>query len=168
MYMKKLTAIVCVLALILTLPGCLKKDTGCQYKQSNIVASASEQQAVQTYLSNNGITTAVKHSSGMYYEIVSAGSGGSPTLCSTIAISYTGKLTNGTVFDSQNNAYFVLGSLIEGWKIGVPLIQKGGHIRLYIPPSLGYGATDVKDQNGNVVIPGNSILIFDITLTTFQ
>ena len=61
-----------------------------------------------------------------------------------------------------------MGSLIEGWKMGLPLIQKGGKIRLYIPPSLGYGPNDLKDRNNNVVIPGNSILIFDITLYDFN
>jgi FKBP-type peptidyl-prolyl cis-trans isomerase FkpA len=63
---------------------------------------------------------------------------------------------------------FVLGTLIDGWKIGVPLIKKGGQIRLYIPPSLGYGSSDVRDNQGRVIIPGNSILIFDITLIDLQ
>jgi FKBP-type peptidyl-prolyl cis-trans isomerase FkpA len=58
--------------------------------------------------------------------------------------------------------------LIEGWKIGLPLIQKSGKIKLYIPPSLGYGASDIKDNNGVVVIPANSMLIFDVSLVDFQ
>src|SRR5574343_51517 len=143
--------------------SCLKKDTGCSYSVSGKTAPASEEQAVLTYLSNNSIT-ATKHSSGMYYQILSPGTGTGPNLCSNILINYSGKLTNGNVFDSQNNAVFVLGSLIEGWKIGLPMLKKGGQIRLFIPPTLGYGATDVKDPSGNVIIPANSVLIFDITL----
>jgi FKBP-type peptidyl-prolyl cis-trans isomerase FkpA len=48
--------------------------------------------------------------------------------------------------------------LIEGWKIGLPLLKKGGHIKLYVPPSLGYGPSPNRN------IPGNSVLIFDIRL----
>lgn len=147
--------------------SCLKKDTGCSYSLTNKVAPSAEEQAVLTYLTNNSIT-ASKHSSGMYYQILSPGAGIGPNLCSNILINYSGKLTNGTVFDSQNNAVFVLGSLIEGWKIGLPLLKKGGQIRLFIPPTLGYGPTDVKDQSGNIIIPGNSVLVFDITLTDLQ
>ncbi len=152
---------------VLFLASCLKKDTGCSYSTGNKTAPVSEEQAIMAYLSTNGIT-ATKHASNLYYEILNPGTGSSPNLCSNILIKYTGKLTNGTVFDSQNSAVFVLGTLIDGWKIGIPLLKKGGQIRLYIPPTLGYGSTDVKDQNGNVIIPGNSILIFDITLSDFQ
>lgn len=165
--MKKFVAFA-LLALSFSFGSCLKKSSGCDYKPNNVVAPATEQQQLADYLSSNNITTATKHSSGMYYEIIQQGSGGSPSLCSNISIGYTGKLTNGNVFDSQASTYFVLGSLIEGWKMGLPLIQKGGKIRLYIPPSLGYGPNDLKDRNNNVVIPGNSILIFDITLYDFN
>ncbi len=156
-----------LLVVLVLASSCLKKDTGCSYSVSGKTAPAAEEQAVLTYLSNNSIT-ATKHSSGMYYQILSPGTGTGPNLCSNILINYAGKLTNGNVFDSQNNAVFVLGSLIEGWKIGLPMLKKGGQIRLFIPPTLGYGASDVKDPSGNIIIPANSVLIFDITLTDLQ
>ena len=153
----------------ITATSCLKNTGGgCSYSVNTKQAPASEEQVLAAYLTSIGNTTAQKHSSNMYYEIQAAGSTAAPDLCSTILIAYSGKLTNGTVFDSQTSASFVLGSLIDGWKLGIPLIKKGGKIRLYIPPSLGYGSTNVKDGNGNVVIPANSILIFDITLTDFR
>lgn len=161
-------AIVWLLVVGFAVSGCLKKESGCPYKNSTIVASAAEQKAVTDYLDSNHITTAVKHSSGMYYEITSAGTSGSPGLCSQILVNYTGKLASGTVFDSQASAVFTLGSLIESWKLGIPLIQKGGNITLYVPPSLGYGSNDVKDANNNVVIPANSVLIFNISLANWQ
>lgn len=157
----------CLLLLAVLTGGCLKKDSGCSYSQSNVVAPASEEQMVKDYITSNSIN-AVKHSSNMYYEIVDQGSGGSPDLCSQIVISYTGKLTTGKIFDQSTNAVFVLGSLIDGWKKGLPLIQKGGRIKLYIPPSLGYGTRDIVDGGNNIIIPANSMLIFDITLTNFQ
>jgi FKBP-type peptidyl-prolyl cis-trans isomerase len=39
---------------------------------------------------------------------------------------------------------------------------------LYVPPYLGYGSQPLKDPSGNVIIPGNSILIFDIELVTVE
>ncbi len=158
-----------LLCLSTLLTSCFKSDTGCPYSSSSKTAPTNEEQALSSYISANSIT-AVKHGSNMYYQIITPGTGTSaPQLCSNIQINYTGQLTNGNVFDSQNNAVFTLGSLIEGWKYGLPLIKKGGKIKLYIPPSLGYGSTDVKDQTtGNIIIPANSILIFEITLTDFQ
>jgi FKBP-type peptidyl-prolyl cis-trans isomerase FkpA len=145
-----------------------KKDSGCGYSYQNVVASASEQKAVKGYLDSIGVYSAVKDSSGFYYQVVSNGTGNtSPSLCSQVEVTYTGKLTNGNVFEQKSTA-FTLGSSIEGLKIGLSMIKKGGHMQLYIPPSLAYGAADIKDENGKVVIPANSILIFDITLTNFE
>jgi len=163
--MKKAAAAI-LAASIFLLTGCLKKSSECPYRVQVSQAPYSEEQAIANYLTSNGLT-ATKHSSNMYYSIAQTGSGGNPNLCSTVTVDYTGHLTDGSVFDSQINGNFVLGSLIDGWKLGLPLIQKAGRIRLYIPPSLGYGSTDVKDGNGIIRIPANSILIFDIELTAF-
>lgn len=154
----------CFLVLGVLFSGCLKTDKGCPYKENNITAPASEQQAVESYLSTNGLT-ATKHPSGFYYEVVNPGTGTvTPHLCSVVSVGYVGKLTNGTIFDQQNIVSFDLGRVIEGWKKGIPLIKKTGRIKLYIPPSLGYGGHDMRDPNGNVVIPANSILIFDVEM----
>jgi FKBP-type peptidyl-prolyl cis-trans isomerase FkpA len=161
--MKKV--LLCLLSVSI-ISGCFKKDTECP-PDTNIVAPLSEQQVIVDYLTANGIT-ATKHSSGMYYQIQLPGSGGSPNNCSSIAINYIGQLSNGNKFDEGKNVAFTLGSLIEGWKKGLPLIQKGGKIKLYIPPSLGYKSADIKDAYGNVVIPANSMLIFEITLLDVQ
>lgn len=158
-----------LLSVSLFLTGCLKKEMKCPYVNTRNVAPASEQEALLQYLTDNNITDVTKHSSGMYYKILNPGSGtDSAGLCSDITINYTGRLTNGVIFDQQSYAVFVLGSLIDGWKQGIPLVRKEGSIRLYIPPSLGYGSRDVTDNNDEVVIPGQSILIFDIGLLDFS
>lgn len=151
----------CLLLMGVVFSGCLKQDKGCPYKETNVNAPAAEQQQVEAYLAANSIT-AVKHSSGFYYSVVTPGTGAKPSLCSVVTVGYSGTLTSGTVFDQQNIISFDLGRLIEGWKKGLQLVAKGGRIKLYIPPSLGYGNTDVKDSNGATVIPANSMLIFDI------
>ena len=145
--------------------SCSKKiDNTCNYDPCAIAAPASEITQLEAYLSTAGITTATKHCSGMYYSIVAAGSGASATGCSTVSVTYKGQLTNGTVFD-QRTSSFGLDQVIQAWTKGVPLIKAGGKIKLYCPPTLGYGSQVVRDPvTGNTVIPANSILIFEVEL----
>ncbi len=150
-------------ALLMLTTGCLKKDTDCPYTDNPVTAPTAEEQMVKEYLDANNIT-AEKHVSNLYYQIITPGSGATPEVCNDIVIGYTGKFTSGQVFEDVPSTIFKLGSLIEGWKKGIPLIKAGGKIRLFIPPSLAYGNNDIKDRDGNVVIPGGSILIFDIEL----
>lgn len=156
----------------ISLSGCLKGSTAndmCSYDPCAVKASANEQQAIETYLGNNNID-AEKHCSGLYYTIETPGTGRTASVCSNITVDYTGKLTNGNQFDASSSGpvTFLLRNVITGWKSGIPLIKEGGRIRLFIPPSLGYGNQDVKDRNGIVVIPGGSILIFDVELKQVQ
>ncbi len=90
---------------------------------------------------------------------------------SRVEILYVGMLQDGTVFDSSANnnnqpLAFTLGEpgIIPGFQIGVNGMKVGGERRVSIPPELGYGAQDVKDADGKVIIPANSTLIFDIKL----
>lgn len=142
--------------------SCSKKDNTCSFNDSTVIASTAESAQVQTYLTNNGITGATLHPSGFYYKITQAGTGAAVVnLCSTVAVKYAGKLTNGTIFDQTTGTEvrsFQLGKVIIGWQKGVPLISAGGKITLYIPPSLGYGSATSS------AIPPNSILVFDIEL----
>lgn len=156
--------IVCLLVIALLAGSCLKKEGGCPYNESKTVAPSQEQAQIESYLSAHGLT-ATRDTSGMYYEIINPGVDISPNLCSQVQVGYTGSLTNGTVFESSSSTVLTLGSVIEGWKKGLLKIKKGGQIKLYIPPALGYGYNDVKDKYGNTVIPASSILIFDVTLT---
>jgi FKBP-type peptidyl-prolyl cis-trans isomerase FkpA len=167
--MKKIVVMLVALSLSFVLASCSKSDdSGCNLTDPQIIAPASEVAAVQAYLTANTIT-ATPHPSGFFYSIGVQGSGATSGLCSTVTVKYTGRLTNGTIFDSNNTGIqFQLGSLIAGWQKGIPLIQSGGKIKLFIPPSLGYGANPVRDGIGNILIPANSILVFDIELLAVQ
>ena len=156
--MNKIIVALCLITVCFMDTSCSKKtESGC----SNVTV-ASEDAAMLAYINSNGITVTGK-TQGMYYQILSQGTGGSrPSTSSTVFVKYTGKLTNGTVFDQQQDHIktgWVLGGLIPGWQIGLPLIQKGGKIILIIPSSFGYGC----DGSGSV-IPENSILVFEIEL----
>jgi FKBP-type peptidyl-prolyl cis-trans isomerase FkpA len=150
--------LIIAIVFIATMAGC-GKDTGfkCEYDPCQYPAPASQVADIQNYLTANGLT-ATQHCSGLFYQIITEGSGNAPTVCNRVVVSYEGKLVNGTVFDSNASIDFGLNQVITGWANGIPLIKPGGRILLYIPPYLGYG----NQPNGN--IPANSILIFDVTL----
>ncbi len=140
-------------ALLMFFSGCVKDKT-CVPK-----TVASEQATMQAYATANNMTVQA-HPSGMLYQIVSPGNGATPNLASRVSVRYTGKLMNGTIFDSRTTtpAEFTLGQVITGWQIGVPLIQKGGAVRLIIPSSLAYGCTATGP------IPADAVLYFEIEL----
>jgi len=81
-----------------------------------------------------------------------------------VTVHYVGKLENGTKFDSSRDRgtpfTFVLGEgqVIQGWDKGVLKMREGGIRKLTIPPSLGYGARNVRS------IPANSVLLFEVEL----
>jgi FKBP-type peptidyl-prolyl cis-trans isomerase FkpA len=160
--------LLCVLCGSLIFSSCLKKNNGCGYTNDTAVASAADEQALVNYIDSAHIS-AIKDWRGFYYSILASGSGDTAKPCSQITVSYKGWISNGQLFDQQTNAVFTsLGSLIDGWREGMPLIEKGGEIMLYIPPSLGYGSKDLTDGSGNTVVPANSIIIFQITLINVQ
>jgi FKBP-type peptidyl-prolyl cis-trans isomerase FkpA len=157
------------LCLAVLAASCLKSEDnrGCPYTPTTVTAPESEQTALAAYLDSNDIQ-AIKHPSGFYYQILNPGTGtDSMGLCSQIQVTYTGRFVNDTIFDKQTNVVFVLGELIEGWKKAIPLLKKGGEMKLYVPPTLGYGHQDTKNQNGVVVIPKSSVLKFDLKLVDY-
>ncbi|HTE27390.1 FKBP-type peptidyl-prolyl cis-trans isomerase [Flavitalea sp.] len=161
--MRKLVAGLALILLMST--GCNKKS---ECPENNDVAPAVEEQMVKDYLTANGIT-ATKYKSNMYYQILTPGTGAFPNQCSTVEVGYNLKLTNGnTIPQSPGNQVFNLQGLIPAWIQGIPLVQEGGSIRLFAPPSLAYGSQPQRDANGNITIPGNSVLIFDINVVDIK
>ncbi|MBP6796054.1 MAG: FKBP-type peptidyl-prolyl cis-trans isomerase [Saprospiraceae bacterium] len=126
--------------------------------------SEEDEDIILDYISKNKLT-AIRHNSGIYYIIKTEGTGNNPTINNTVTVHYKGYLTNGNQFDgtTTNPATFPLYNLIQGWQIGIPLIKKGGEIKLIIPSSLGYGSNSPSNA-----IPSNSVLVFDIQLVDFK
>jgi FKBP-type peptidyl-prolyl cis-trans isomerase len=144
---------------LFTVVGCNKDESGCTLQDPSV-----EDPAMLKFIDSIGMT-ATKLSKGMYYQILNPGSATVPKQSSIIYCTYKGTLLNGTVFDEQSNAGrtgFQLNGLIEGWKIGLPLIGKGGRIRMVIPSSLAYGCT-----GSGASIPPNTPIYFDMTLVDF-
>ncbi|RYY50389.1 MAG: FKBP-type peptidylprolyl isomerase [Chitinophagaceae bacterium] len=167
--MKKISLL--LLAAGLMLASCKKEDK-CPYSDSGRSASVDERTYIESYLSANSIP-ATPHPSGVFYFITAAGTGASPGLCSGINVRYRGTIMNtGAEFDAtagNSTVSFQLGELIVGWQKVLPEIKAGGKITLYVPPSLGYGAQEIRNQTtGAILIPANSYLKFEIELVDVQ
>ena len=98
-------------------------------------------------------------------ERLISGAGATPRSGQVVVVHYTGRLTNGTKFDSsvdRNEPFeFALGQgqVIEGWDRGLAQMQVGEKARLTIPPEMGYGP-----QGYPGVIPPNATLVFEVEL----
>ena len=106
-------------------------------------AAEAAQSVGKKFLEENGkkenvITTA----SGLQYEVEKEGTGAQPTAEDEVTVHYTGKLLDGTVFDSS-----------------VQLMKEGGKYRFYIPSDLAYGPNGIQGA-----IPPHATLIFDVEL----
>ena len=160
MTMKKY--VLSILVSVLFATSCKQADqTPCNPSTVTAKAPDTEIATLKQYIDANKIA-ATADGRGFYYSIQSPGTGTKPTVCSTVTVNYSGKLTDNSTFDSGNGITFGLSQLIVGWQEGIPLVAPGGTITLYLPPSLAYGSAA---QNG---IPANSILIFKIDLTKVE
>lgn len=159
--MNKLLLSVLLAGSVLWLAGCTKDNT------CKPVPVDNEKAPLEAFAAASGIN-ATRHQSGLYYEIIAPGGSARPTQLSRVFVRYKGTLMDGKVFDSQSNpgmTGFALSTLIEGWKIGIPLIGRGGRIKLLIPSALGYGCKG--SGTGDDGIPANAPLYFEIDLVDF-
>ncbi len=118
----------------------------------------------QAFLDANKLKDGVKvTASGLQYQVITSGSGKTPTAADNVTVHYTGKLVDGTVFDSSvernEPATFGVGQVIPGWTEALQLMREGDRWILFIPSELGYGERGAGGQ-----IPPHSALIFEVEL----
>lgn len=156
--MREIIRFALLLAVGLTIFAGCNKDDDDAAKQAGL-----DEQIIVDYLTNNGID-AQRHESGLYYKITKEGTGAQPDFNSVVGVFYKGYLVNGTVFDqtTHGSVLLPLSNLIDGWKIGVPMLKSGGSGTFFIPSALGYGNQPAG------AIPANSVLIFEIDLVSVQ
>ena len=153
--------ILLLLTSMVGLSSCMKEPAD-PFAEAN-AQLVKDEEIIKNFIADNNIP-ALRHESGLYYQILKPGVGTVVFNANTrVTVNYNGKFLSGTGFDqSTQPVTFPLGGVIVGWQIGVPLIQKGGKIRLIIPSGYAYGV------RGSGSVPANSILDFDIELIEVQ
>lgn len=118
----------------------------------------------EVFLNANKTKEGVKvTASGLQYQVISSGNGKTPTAADNVTVHYTGKLVDGTIFDSSvernEPATFGVGQVIAGWTEALQLMREGDKWMLFVPYELGYGERGAGGQ-----IPPYSALIFEVEL----
>jgi FKBP-type peptidyl-prolyl cis-trans isomerase len=119
----------------------------------------------EKFLETNKLKPNIKvTASGLQYEVIASGTGMQPTNpADKVTVHYTGKLIDGTIFDSSvqrgQPATFSLNQVITGWTEGLQLMKEGDKFIFYIPYNLGYG-----ERGSGARIPPYSALIFEVEL----
>lgn len=125
------------------------------------VSAAHEQAWLDAQFKREGV---VKFENGLLLEVLKEGEGPYPTLEDKVTMMYTGRLSDGTVFDStESPVTFDLVHLVPGFSEGLLRMKPGGRYRLMIPAHLGYGPEGIAGA-----IPGNAALDFTIDLMSVE
>jgi FKBP-type peptidyl-prolyl cis-trans isomerase len=110
--------------------------------------------------------------SGLKYVRLKTGSGPKATIGQKVKVEFSGSLPNGTVFNSTDGIPFKfdLGDpqVIPGWNEGFQLMSAGEKGVFIIPPGLGFGKEGFKDDEGKVMVPPNSVIIFEVELLSIK
>lgn len=120
-----------------------------------------EAPAQAVFIDTTGYTTTA---SGLKYKVVKEGTGAMPKAEDTVEVHYTGKLLDGTVFDSSvergQTISFPLNGVIKGWTEGLQLMKEGAKYEFIIPSYLAYGE---RGTPGGPIGP-NATLYFEVEL----
>ena len=149
----------------------IKKDAEARIekmKADHPEETATAAQQLTEYLAKNKINVEPT-ASGLYYVMTQEGNGEKPEVGQMVQVHYTGKLLDGTVFDSSVergepiSIPIGVGQVIPGWDEGIQMMSKGEKGVLYIPYYLAYG----DRQAGDKITPYSN-LVFEVELIDFQ
>jgi FKBP-type peptidyl-prolyl cis-trans isomerase FkpA len=148
-----------------------QKEQQAKQRKDSIRLVGEEDAMLKEYFAKNNLNPK-KTYSGMYYNLIEKGIGDMPLRGDTMVMNYSGRLLDGTPFDSNVDTSFHhvapfefplgQGKVINGWDEGIAILPQGSKATLYIPSRLAYG------PNARPSIPANSILIFDVELKNIK
>lgn len=141
----------------------LSEEIQRKHKEQEAQMAELNKKSGDSFLRENGKRVEVKTTpTGLQYEIIQEGNGPKPTATDQVEVHYTGKLLDGTVFDSSvergEPITFPVSGVIPGWVEALQMMSAGSKWRLFIPSELAYGA-----QGAGPIGP-NQTLIFDVEL----
>ena len=133
---KSLFSIAVIASLIISFGSCLPEGPEIPSFEEQL---QKDIETIDAYLTANNIQ-ATFHLSGLRYVVHTQGNGNNPTVDNCVTTNYKGFfLSNGQAFDEGTNFSFPLKNVIEGWRIGIPLLNEGDSATFYIPSGLAYG-----------------------------
>lgn len=136
------------------------------------LAWAAPGDPAETFLARNRRAAGVVETgTGLQYKVIAAGRGAAPTDADVALVMYDGTLTDGTRFDRSVQPFAApLGeqATVPGFEEALKLMPRGAKYRVWIKPALGYGKDEKKDPSGKVVIPANSVLVFDLDMLDYK
>ncbi len=121
-------------------------------------------EAEQAFVDSVGsLAGAVTTPSGLVFIVEVEGEGAMPTDSDVVSVLYTGKFSDGTVFDTTDSPIsFAVSDVTPGFSEGLKMMKAGGRYRIVMPASLGYGADGIPGA-----VPGNAALDFTVELVSF-
>ena len=145
---------------------------GCSLVGDNTGLPPFTDPAKQSYATNTGVTlaTMTRVNAQVYTQDIIVGTGRTVAIGDSISVYYLGRLTGGFQFDGRARPATTFATvldttrLIKGWVNGLPGMKVGGTRRMLVGPEFAYRFSTVRDINGNVSIPPNSVLVFDVEL----
>ena len=145
---------------------------GCSLVGDNTGLPPFTDPAKQSYATSTGVTLAnmTRVNAQVYTQDIIVGTGRTVAIGDSISVYYVGRLTGGFQFDGRARPATTFATvldttrLIKGWVNGLPGMKVGGTRRMLVGPEFAYRFSTVRDINGNVSIPPNSVLVFDVEL----
>lgn len=135
-------------------------DDGKRWKTEQKLPESVHDEFYKAFVAMEGVKVT---ESGLAYKVLKATEGAHPKSTDTVRVHYTGRRTNGAIFDSSierdEPTEFALNDVIKGWIEGVPLMSVGSTYRFVIPAELAYGKLGKESDS-----PPTGILLFDIVL----
>jgi hypothetical protein len=174
-------------AMLLLLSSCLDTDyTPVDYDQLltdnlskvDVVQLTNDKNAIDKMLTDSAdvwgidpVDVQIEPRGGVRYIIHTPGAGDKPRVKDGVKMNYKVLLMSniggidGTPFDDGDGLESYVFGLILGMQTTLPLLPKGTEATLFIPSGLAYGKNEIRDGNGDIIIPKDSNLIFKLTLT---
>lgn len=151
-----------------TLAACIKNTISTNGNNNcTPVAPSTEQPQILSFIKLDTVPYS-KDTSGVYYSVVTPGTGPSATVSSTIVFAYKATLLNGTVLGNVTDSIFLpLSTAIPGFTYMARYFKKDSHIKLIIPSSLAYGCQGITN-NGTVIVPANAVVFYDLKIKGIQ